>query len=387
MHPLIRFALKNLSKSKARSVLAILAVFLGVLLITALLVLTDSLVATVDDSLEILSGSVIVQEANIPDPTMSLINETVVDRILEQNNTGGALEGDIKAYAKEIWYLEKNNETEFGFAQILGIIPSQEKATIGVLKEENFFAGRTLEDDDVNKTVIGVNTAIALELIPGSIIEVAGVELQVVGIFATDSFLDAVFFVNIDTVRQFRDTYRNGMISTVLIRPVDVAAETRIINYINNELGEIYGIEAADVDELAEQGRQMMEITTDFAFYIGLISVIIGSLSVFNAILMSVSERKREIAVLKATGWKDSEIGFEVFIESIFIGVIGGLIGLGGGVLVAWYVTTLSSYLDLVVIPITLIKSCTYAVFLGVFAGLYPAYRAMMIDPVNDLMG
>lgn len=387
MHPLLHFSLKNLRKNKARTGLAILAVLLGVLLITTLLVLTDSLVSTVDDSLEILSGTVIVQEANSVDPTQSLINESAIDELIAENNTGGALEGLIDSYAKEIWYFERNNNSEFGFSQAIGVIPSQERKTVGVLNESNIVFGRTLNDEDTNATVIGVNTAIALGIAPGNYVKISDYSILVVGIFTTDSFLDGAYYVPLDTARLFRSVFSTGVISTAIIKPVDVDAEQKIINYINLEIGEKYGIEAADVDDLSEQGREFLEITTDFAFYIGLISVIVGSLSVFNALLMSVSERKKEIAVLKATGWMDQEVGVEIFIESVTIGIIGGIAGLIGGVAVAWYVTTQSSFLDLVVIPLTLVKSYFYAVLLGVLAGLYPAVRAMRIDPVSDIVG
>jgi putative ABC transport system permease protein len=171
------------------------------------------------------------------------------------------------------------------------------------------------------------------------------------------------------------------------VKPTDLLAGEIIKDYLNEELGESFNIEATDFDELADQGRQFLKIASDFAFYIGLISIIIGSLSVFNAVLMSVIERKREIAVLKATGWSDLEVGLEVFIESLLIAAIGGVIGLLLGIITSNYVTNISNFLNLVVIPFTLIKSYVYAVFLGIFAGLYPALRAMRIDPIIDLSG
>ncbi|MHA2168923.1 MAG: ABC transporter permease [Candidatus Kariarchaeaceae archaeon] len=386
MHPLIRFAFRNIKKSKARSGLAGLAVILGVLLITTLLVLTDSLVATVDDSLELLSGVVVVQQKFSIDPSLSRINDSVADE-LEFQNESGILEGLVDGIAEELWYVEKSDVGLFGYMQVIGLIPSQERSTVGVLNSENIIEGRTLADTDTNATVIGSTIAFMLNLDLGDMIQVAGVYIPIIGIFRTNSFVDGSVFMPIETVRNLNPAFSPGIISTILVKPKDLLAGEIIKDYLNEELGETYNIEATDFDELAEQGRQFLKIASDFAFYIGLISVIIGSLSVFNAVLMSVIERKREIAVLKATGWSDFEVGMEVFIESLLIATIGGIIGLILGILTSSYVTAISNFLNLVIVPFTLLKSYIYAVFLGIFAGLYPAARAMRIDPIIDLSG
>lgn len=388
MHPLIKFSFKNLTRSKIRSGLSIAAVFLGVLLITTLLVLTDSLVATVDDSLAVLSGVIVVQEQYASDPTFSSINQSSVDFIISQNSTGGQLEGMIKAYVEEIWHFERGGSGGlYGFTQVIGLIPSQELQTVGILNQSNFINGRTLTDSDYNATVIGSTLAYAQNYKVGDYLNASGNAIEIVGIFSTDSFIDATSFMPIELVRTFSSKYSQDTVSTVLIKPTKLQYGDEISEYINNELQDIYRIEASDFEEIAAQGREFLSVTTDYAFYIGAISVIIGSLSVANAILMSVMERKREIAILKATGWSDQEVGIEVFIESLFISAIGGMIGLVGGLSLAWYFTKISDFLHLAVFPQTLLESYIYAVLLGVFAGLYPAIRAMQIDPVRDISG
>lgn len=399
MNPLFKFALKNLKKTKIRSLLSILAVFLGVLLITTLLVMTDSLVAAVDDSLDLLSGTVVLQQEDAVDPNFSIIDSSVIAELVAANSTGGEIEGTIAAYVPEIWHVEKSEAGIFGFLQVIGVQPSAERNTVGVLAAENFPQGRTLSDDDYNATVIGDSAAQLMNKGIGDTVVVNGQNIEVVGIFSTDSFLDNAMFMHINIVETFSPQYEDQeFISTILIKPVDLAAGGKIKTYVNDVLAafrdenndgitEEYDIEASDFEQIAEQGRQFLDITTEYAFYLGLISIVIGSLSVFNSILMGVLERKREIAILKATGWTDYETGLEVFIESLIISIIGGVGGLSLGVGIAGYFTSTSQFLSLVVNPITLVQSFVYAVLLGIFAGLYPAWRAMRIDPVEDLVG
>lgn len=385
-HPVIQFAYQNLKKSKSRTGLAILAVVLGVLLITSLLVLTDSLVNSVDDSLDIVSDVIVIKERNTLDPTFSTINTSVIDRLIEENSTG-TLQGLISSYSDEIWYLEKSETGIYGFTQVLGVQPSKAIETIGILDPENFIEGRTLNDNDFNASVVGTTFAYSKGVEIGDYLEVAGKQILVVGLFNTGSFIDASIFMPIDMVRTFRVSYTESTISTILIKPADRVAGGKIIEYINENLMDELNIEASDFEEMAEQGRKFIEITADFALNIGIISIIIGSLSVFNAILMSVMERKREIAVLKALGWTDNEVGIEVFVESLIISFVGGLIGLLGGIGVAIYVTATSNFLDLDIVPLTLIKSYGFAVVLGIVGGLYPAIRAIQIDPIVDISG
>ncbi len=385
MHPLIHFAWKNIFKSKTRSGLAILAVILGVLLITTLLVLTDSLVASVDDSLDLLSNVVVIKEKNSFDPTMSLFNLSILNTIIEDNNSNSEIHGLIASYSAELWYVERSDTGLYGFTQVIGTYPSKEIETVGIISPQNIVDGRTLNDDDLNASVIGTTFALGTGAKVGDYITVANKKVKVVGIFNTGSFIDTSIFMPINVVRGFRTSYKDNVISTILLKPKNLASSGKIIDFINDKYEQTLNIEATDFDDMAAQGRKFLEITTDFAFNIGIISIIIGSLSVFNAMLMSVMERKREIAVLKALGWSDREVGIEVFTESLVISLIGGIIGMIGGIAIAIYVTQTSEFLKLSILPLTLLKSFTFAVLLGTFAGFYPAARAMRIDPIIDL--
>ena len=225
MSPLFNFAVKNLRKSRIRSGLSILAVFLGVLLITTLLVMTDSLVAAVDDSLDLLSGVVVLQQKEAVNPNFSIVSTQLIDSLVNASHKGGLIEGSIESVVKEIWYVEKSDTGVFGLKQIIGFVPSKEKSTVGLLNETNIQSGRTLSDTDYNATVIGSTFAFALNLHVGDFVEIKAGKIEVVGIFSTDSFLDTAMFMNIELVKTFSPQYTSGeFVSTALIKPTNLEA-------------------------------------------------------------------------------------------------------------------------------------------------------------------
>ncbi len=121
---------------------------------------------------------------------------------------------------------------------------------------------------------------------------------------------------------------------------------------------------------------------------IGLISLLVGGLSVVNTMAMSVAERTREIGIKRAIGASRWRIRREIVLESALIGVIGGLLGLGIG----FVITTLGNDAGRASATIlfdltagTAISSVAFATILGALAGFVPAWHASRLDPVTAL--
>jgi putative ABC transport system permease protein len=107
--------------------------------------------------------------------------------------------------------------------------------------------------------------------------------------------------------------------------------------------------------------------------------------------MMSVSARIKEFAILKATGWKNSHIFKNVIYESIFLGLIGALIGLGLGTL---FILALGSEASpfggatpYLITPFGIAQVFIYALVLGIIGGIYPAFKAARVRPVRVLKG
>ncbi len=114
------------------------------------------------------------------------------------------------------------------------------------------------------------------------------------------------------------------------------------------------------------------------------ISLLVGGIGVMNIMLVSVTERTREIGTRKALGAKSSHIQMQFIIESMIICAIGGLIGIVLGIIIGAVGATLLKESPSISIPIILI-SFTFSMVIGVFFGYYPAKKAARLDPIEAL--
>jgi len=120
------------------------------------------------------------------------------------------------------------------------------------------------------------------------------------------------------------------------------------------------------------------------AIAVALISGIVAGIGIANTILMSVLERFREIGSLKAVGWTNSNVLRMILYEAVFLGIIGGVFGIILGFVVAELISSLSG-IGYYASPALIITSFLYAILLGVVAGVYPAYRASKLNPIEAL--
>jgi putative ABC transport system permease protein len=136
--------------------------------------------------------------------------------------------------------------------------------------------------------------------------------------------------------------------------------------------------------EILEQTDMMAAALSSFLTAVALISLLVGSIGIMNIMLVSVTERTREIGVLKSLGFTGFDILFLFMIESILLGVFGGVLGGAVGIAGAY---TVESLLSLpIVFPLSLIAAgFIVAVAVGFVSGVYPARKAAKMKPVDSL--
>lgn len=117
---------------------------------------------------------------------------------------------------------------------------------------------------------------------------------------------------------------------------------------------------------------------------VGAISLLVGGIGIMNIMLVSVTERTREIGIRMAIGGRPRDIRTQFLIEAIMISLIGGLLGLGVGWLCAWLGSLFGGWPFVISIYPALL-ACGFSLLIGVTFGLYPALRAARLDPVEAL--
>lgn len=139
-----------------------------------------------------------------------------------------------------------------------------------------------------------------------------------------------------------------------------------------------------DQIEILEQTDQLSAALTALLTSVALISLIVGSIGIMNIMLVTVAERTREIGLMKALGFTKKDVLALFIIESMIVGLIGGILGVTMGVAAALLV---NSYLELPnIFPAGQIAiGFVVAVGVGLIAGVYPANKAARMDPVEAL--
>jgi putative ABC transport system permease protein len=159
--------------------------------------------------------------------------------------------------------------------------------------------------------------------------------------------------------------------------------KTQITNYFktNTTNKQLYFRSAKQFIEKMEKQKQIMTI---FLGFIGSIALIVGGIGVMNIMLVSVTERRREIGIRLAVGARRRDIQSLFLVESIILSLFGGITGVLLGILISFVIAKARGWgFTLFFTP--LIVGFSVSVFTGIFFGFYPAYKASKLDPIETL--
>lgn len=147
------------------------------------------------------------------------------------------------------------------------------------------------------------------------------------------------------------------------------------------------GTDDFTIQNLASIADTLKQVTGTFTVLLGAISgvsLIVGGIGIMNIMLVSVTERTREIGLRKALGARRGDVLNQFALEAIVLSSAGGVFGLGFGMLIAWGLTSLLQF-PLIFSPLNAMTAIGVSAIVGVIFGAYPAWQAAKLDPIEAL--
>jgi len=136
--------------------------------------------------------------------------------------------------------------------------------------------------------------------------------------------------------------------------------------------------------EISETATATTEVMTALLAAIASVSLFVGGIGIMNIMLVSVTERTREIGIRMAVGARGRDILLQFLIEAVTLSSIGGLLGIGLGIGGARVLTLLKNWPTLIS-PDSIILAFVFSAAVGIFFGFYPARKASRLDPIEAL--
>ncbi|PEA53087.1 macrolide ABC transporter permease [Bacillus pseudomycoides] len=258
--------------------------------------------------------------------------------------------------------------------------------------------GRSLHESDVERgnNVVMISTKAKDTFYPkenpvGKIIEIKGQPLQIIGVYKSDnSFMGMGPSEILIPISLWPTLYGKNEIQNISVQVKNVdqmeAAGKKAAGVLNDRKSDdIPGkYEIVDIEKMKEGVSKVTGIMTMIIGGIAGISLVVGGIGVMNIMLVSVTERTREIGVRKALGATRGKILLQFLIEAVMLTLLGGLIGIGLGYGGAYIVSTFAKWPPLVSWEVV-VGGVLFSMTLGIIFGLIPANKAAKLDPIEAL--
>jgi putative ABC transport system permease protein len=390
--------LKNIFRNKSRSILVVIGIAIGVAAVVGLGLVTDNLSESTQNALTAGAADFsVINGTNTGNNGGSgsgggfgneqFVNQTSVGEIQQISGVGSAV-GVLRTMTN----LNNTNSTSstsnsgsgsgFGgnfrsMTSIIGIDSSS-------LSMDNIAITNGTVFSNSNQVIIGQTAAQSLNKTVGDTIIISNQTFKVVGIYETGNFMDDRGIVmSLSELQNL--TGNTGQVSLILVK----ATNGTNANTLATTIQQKYPNELSTSTSLSGNNRMNngLQVISSGAWAVSLLAIIIGGIVVIVTMMKAVSERTREIGVLRAIGWSQKRILTMIISESLVLSLIAIIVGLAIAVGIVELITT--THLLRGIVPsfsaLLLLKGIGVALLLGIIGGIYPAYRASRLSPTEAL--
>ncbi len=207
---------------------------------------------------------------------------------------------------------------------------------------------------------------------------------------------DNQVIIPITTARDRVIQSAGNTVDTIYVQAKSASAVTNASDEISNILRARHHVAVGAEDfsifnqqDLAQTASSIIGVLTTFLGGIAAISLLVGGIGIMNIMLVSVTERTREIGLRKAVGARNRDIMVQFLVESLFLSLLGGIMGILLGWLIALIIGQIASASGTALTPAVSLNSIllatVFSAAVGLFFGIYPARRAASLEPVEAL--
>ncbi len=407
----IRIALRGLSANKLRAALTMLGILIGVAAVITLLSLGDGVTRYVADQFSGLGTNLIfiipVQDQPGPPGSDPLSESSLTLRdaaeIGDENRVPGA------AAVAPVMFRQVELQYGGNLHTVLARATTPNYTEVNTL---TIARGRGIDplDYDGRSRVVVLGQDTAKALFPNDIdpldqdVRINGINFRVIGLLTTKGAAgvggsqDDIALIPLTTAQERLFDARSArsgqlLVDAVIIQAADKAAIDGVIIDVSELLRNNHQIAFRDDDDfrILTQGDfiqafgQVTNVLTLFLGAIAGISLLVGGIGIMNIMLVSVTERTREIGLRKAVGAKRRDILGQFLTEAVVMALLGGLAGIVLGTLAAVGIGLAVPQLDTSVGLDSIALAVGFSATVGLFFGIYPAARAASLHPIEAL--